>query len=133
MKLYHQNSRFTTEEFMCPCGCVFGTVEEDINENLISTLNMMRTMYGKPMVVTSGARCEQYNAQIGGVPNSAHLPHPDTSQCRAVDIHVGNSHDRFDLLSIAHRLGITRIGIANTFIHLDVAWDLPDEVIFTYS
>ncbi len=132
MKLYNQDSKFTTDEFMCSCGCVFGTVEEDISEKLIITLNMMRTLYGKPLVVTSGARCKKYNAEIGGVPNSAHLPHPDTSQCRAVDIYVNNSRDRFNLLSIALRSGITRIGIGTDFMHFDVASDLSQSVIFTY-
>jgi len=132
MKLYWIESYFTTEEFACPCECGFGSKESDIHENLINKINMMRMLYGKPMVVTSGARCVEYNAKIGGVSDSAHLPHSFSSQCRAVDIAVRNSYDRFTLIRIADKVGITRIGVGPDFLHFDVAWDLPDMIIFNY-
>tara|TARA_R110000772_G_scaffold267971_1_gene393529 strand:- start:5764 stop:6147 length:384 start_codon:yes stop_codon:yes gene_type:complete len=125
-------SKFTTAEFACPCECGFGEKEEHIDENLIELLNIVRLMYGQPMVVTSGARCEAYNREQGGVENSAHLPHDLTGQCRAVDILVTNSEDRFDLIEIALKVGFTRFGLAKNFLHLDVAWDLPDSVMFNY-
>jgi uncharacterized protein YcbK (DUF882 family) len=132
MKLYPLGSYFTTEEFACRCGCDFGTEEKHIDENLIEMLNMMRLLHGQPMVVTSGARCDKHNHAVGGVANSAHLPHPLTRQCRAVDILVKDSETRFDLVHIALRLGVTRIGLAKDFLHFDVAWDLPDPRMFNY-
>lgn len=36
-------------------------------------LNNLRHFYGKPIIVTSGYRCPELNAKVGGVPNSAHL------------------------------------------------------------
>jgi uncharacterized protein YcbK (DUF882 family) len=132
MKLYLPDSYFTTTEFACPCDCKFGTEEKHIDENLIELLNMMRLQHGQPMVVTSGARCKDYNAKVGGVEDSAHLPHPLTGQCRAVDIAVKNSQTRYDLIHIAVKLGITRIGLAKDFLHFDVAWDLPSYVMFNY-
>jgi uncharacterized protein YcbK (DUF882 family) len=132
MKLYDQESYFTTGEFACKCDCGFGSVESDISPKLIEKLNIIRTLYGKPMVVTSGARCEEYNASIGGKKKSAHLPHFWTGQCRAVDIKVTSSYDRFKLLDLALKIGFKRIGLAKTFIHLDVAWDLDEPVIFNY-
>jgi uncharacterized protein YcbK (DUF882 family) len=132
MKLYPLGSYFTTEEFTCPCECGFGSKEKDIDENLIDSLNMMRMLYGKPMVVTSGARCKDYNLKIGGVSDSAHLPHPITSQCRAVDILVTNSYDRAHLVELAATVEIYRIGLASNFLHFDVAWDLPSPVMFNY-
>ena len=135
MRLYDIESKFTTKEFACPCedmGCVFGTLEEHIDPDLITKLNIMRIMYGKPMVVTSGARCEAYNKQKGGVENSAHLPHILTGRCRAVDILVKTSAHRYELITYALKAGFNRIGVANQFLHLDVAWDLPQNVIFDY-
>ena len=132
MKLYVPDSYFTTEEFACPCMCGFGSEEKDIDPDLIQTLNMVRTLYGKPMVVTSGARCKAYNARVGGLVDSAHLPHPGTSQCRAVDIFVTDSYDRFDLVQFALDAGFARFGLASNFLHLDVAWDLPSPVMFNY-
>lgn len=132
MKLYVPDSYFTTEELACRCGCGFGSTERDIDKDLIESLNMMRVLYGKPMVVTSGARCKYYNGQIGGLPDSAHLPHLITAQCRAVDISVRSSYDRYELMRIALNVGITRFGLGPDFLHLDVAWDLPDPVMFMY-
>ena len=132
MTLYPLGSYFSTQEFACPCKCGFGSEEKHIDENLIEMLNMMRLLYGKPMLVTSGARCKEYNSQVGGLENSAHLPHPLTGQCRAVDISMTHSEDRYDLISIAVKLGITRMGLANDFLHFDVAWDLPAPVMFNY-
>lgn len=132
MRLYDEMSRFTTGEFRCKCECGFGEKEEHIDQDLIEKLNMLRRLYGKAIIVMSGARCAEYNRSIGGVEDSAHLPHKETEQCRAVDIYVSSSEDRYTLLDYALRLGFTRIGLAKTFIHLDVAWDLPSPVIFNY-
>ena len=132
MKLYILDSYFTTTEFSCPCGCGFGRKQEDINKDLLDKLNMMRILYGEPMVVLSGARCEEYNRSVGGVEDSAHLPHAITGQCRAVDILVRSSSARFTLINLGLKLGITRFGLATTFLHMDVAWDLPGHVMFNY-
>lgn len=76
------------------------------------------------MVVTSGARCVEYNREVGGVEDSAHLPHTDSGQCRAVDILVRNSEERLELVELAYKVGFIRIGFGPNFVHLDVAWDL---------
>lgn len=132
MRLYDIESKFTTGEFKCKCDCGFGEFPEHIDEKLINRLNMMRMLFDEPMVVTSGARCKDYNDEIGGKPHSAHLPHVLTGQCRAVDIKVSNSVDRAILLDLAARVGFKRIGIAKDFLHFDVAWDLPSPVTFIY-
>lgn len=133
MKLYPGKTYFTTGEFECPCDCGFGSVEEDISEELIGKLNIMRTLYGKSMVVTSGARCDEQNHAVGGVANSAHLPHPISGRCRAVDILVRNGNERLQLLDLARMVGIERIGIATNFLHFDVEEELlPTPTIFHY-
>ncbi len=133
MNLYPGKSYFSTGEFECPCDCGFGKHQEDIEEDLIDRLNMMRILYGKSMVVTSGARCEEYNASIGGVAHSAHLPHPVHGRCRAVDILVRNGQERLQLIDLARMVGIERIGIAPNFLHFDVEDELlPTPVMFSY-
>jgi len=133
MKLYELGSYFTTGEFTCPCGsCTFGSKESDIDKRLIDKLNILRILYGSPLVVTSGARCAQYNAEEGGAVNSAHLPHSQTGQCRAADILVAGGLHRHELVTLAQKVGFERIGIAKHFLHLDVAWDLPTPNIFIY-
>lgn len=47
-----------------------------------NVLEPLRAKLGKPIIVTSGFRCERLNAAVGGVKNSAH-----TRGC-AADVHV---------------------------------------------
>jgi uncharacterized protein YcbK (DUF882 family) len=111
---------------------MFGSKESDMDKNLINKLNVMRILYGKPLVVTSGARCLAHNTEVGGAPNSAHLPHPHTGQCRAADLLVSGGQHRDELMSLAKQVGFERMGVASHFVHLDVAWDLPTPNIFIY-
>jgi len=46
---------------------------------LMEAVNKLRTLYGKPMYVSSGYRPGKYNAAAGGSKNSAHIT------CEAVD------------------------------------------------
>lgn len=49
-------------------------------ELLLSALNQFRSVYGKPMRITSGFREPAHNQAVGGRPKSAHLT------CQAADI-----------------------------------------------
>jgi uncharacterized protein YcbK (DUF882 family) len=125
-------SYFTTDEFKCPCDCGFGTKEHHIDKKLIEMLNLLRITYGQPLVVTSGARCEEYNRSIGGVVDSAHTPHHTLKTCRAADILVRSGLERHFLVKYALEIGFQRIGNALNFVHLDTARDLPSPTMFTY-
>jgi len=48
-------------------------------QDLLVAVNKLRTLYGKPMYVSSGYRPGHYNSAAGGAPNSAHCI------CMAVD------------------------------------------------
>lgn len=68
---------FSPSEFLCPCGkCAFSTVEgvQDMDYKLLFILQSVRRKYGKPMSITSGARCEEYNATLSNAdPKSYHM------------------------------------------------------------
>lgn len=55
-------------------------LEENL-DNLLIAVNKLRTLYGKPMYVSSGYRPGRYNKAAGGAPNSSHC------LCMAVDFH----------------------------------------------
>lgn len=113
-------SYFKTDEFTCPCcGKVI------VSGYLIHKLNNMREAFGKPIYVNSGYRCKERNIDVGGSLNSAH--------CRgtAADIKCDNSTDRYILVRLALELGFDRIGVYETWIHLDVDEELPKPRLWT--
>ena len=115
---------FKPSEFACRCGCGLSAVDP----NLIKLLDAARAIFGRPIIITSGTRCEKHNAAIGGAKNSAHLVRPD-GYSKAVDIKCLDCRTRFLLVSIFLSLGIKRFEITNKHIHVDIADDLPQEII----
>lgn len=99
---------FTFDELKCKCGC--GTCL--MNQGFLDALEELRSMW-KPMIITSGYRCNNYNVSIKGAKNSQH------TKGKAVDVHLVDSEDRFRFVELAFRLGFTGIGIDKAFIHID--------------
>lgn len=66
---------FEPEEFKCECGGRYCTGYPDrMKVKELKLLQEIRDHYKKPVIVTSGLRCERYNAELAGsVPNSPHL------------------------------------------------------------
>ena len=114
-------NNFYEDEFTCKCGCG----EKSVDKELLIKLQLARDEYGIPMQVTSGLRCENWNTKMGGSDNSAHL------SGKAVDIGVNSSGLRYDLVCIMLKF-FKRIGIAKTFIHVDVDHMKSSPVIWTY-
>lgn len=100
---------FSTYEFTCQCGCGF----DDVDPTLLAMLQEMRDLIG-PVYINSGCRCPEHNKNEGAKSNSAHLTG------KAADIECSNSTHRFKLLVAALTVGFERIGLRQTFIHLDV-------------
>lgn len=64
---------FDRSEFACKCGgryCNGFPVEP--NEVLIRLADRARKEFGAPATISSGVRCSQHNANVGGVSNSKH-------------------------------------------------------------
>jgi len=81
----------------------------------------MHEKFGKPMTVTSGARCPTHNAKV----SSTGLTGPHTKG--AIDFGLRGG-DALTVIGIALREGFTGIGVNQKgdkrFVHLD---DLPNE------
>lgn len=110
---------FTKDEMECKCGCGMLPTPDFMNR-----LQILRTRYGKPMKVTSGARCSVHNAKVGGSAKSKHV------EGTAVDI-LCDGHQKYILTKLAIEMGFGGIGIASSFIHLDTR-DMKESVIWTY-
>ncbi len=69
------SSYFTLEEMACKCKrkCTYKLPNLRVSPTLMQGLNRVREAFGKPIVVTSGARCPEHNADVKGSPKSMHL------------------------------------------------------------
>lgn len=115
---------FSKEEFDCK-----HTGKNEMHEEFMDILQKIRIDYAKPMTITSGYRHWTH-------PVEARKGHTTGEHTRGAcaDILCTNGADRFQLVSLALKHGITRIGIAKTFVHLGIGGTgLPSNVIWEYQ
>jgi uncharacterized protein YcbK (DUF882 family) len=104
---------FTEKEFACSCGCG----RADMDPELLSKLQALRTLYGKPMSVTSGFRCSKHPNEASKIKPGSH------AQGKAVDIRTRGGGQKYELKKLAYSMGFVGIGDGDTFTHLDVGHD----------
>ncbi|WP_425107226.1 D-Ala-D-Ala carboxypeptidase family metallohydrolase [Ancylobacter sp.] len=80
--------------------------------SFVAKLDALRTLWGRPMRVTSGYRTKTHNRAVGGTANSAHL------RGRAADIHI-MPEDQAAFAKLARQVGMTGIGYYRSWVHLD--------------
>jgi len=97
-----------------------------MDKQILEMLDLVREKFAKPIHINSGYRTSAHNTKVGGKQNSSHL------KGLAVDIACNNSRDRHELLWCLQDVGFNRIGIAKTFIHVDIDKDKDKNVIWTY-
>jgi zinc D-Ala-D-Ala carboxypeptidase len=102
------SKNFTADELECPCGCRMLPKPE-----LVTALQRLRDVYGKPVKINSAARCAVHNVKVGGSPKSKHV------EGLAVDI-AADSATAYQLAKLGFQLGWGGIGVAKTFVHLDI-------------
>lgn len=64
---------FSRREFACKCNWYCNGFPVEPNMLLIEQADNVREHFGAPVFVSSGVRCEQHNANVGGVENSRHV------------------------------------------------------------
>ena len=65
---------FSRKEFKCKCGNIYcNGYPAEPQEKLIRVADKVRAHFESPATVSSGLRCKQHNANVGGVSNSRHL------------------------------------------------------------
>lgn len=87
----------------------------------------LREVYGKPLIVASGYRTPERNAQVGGVKNSSHL------LGYAVDWQNIFDDELIAFLDAAWAAGFRRFGIMNTSVHTDDDPTKTSPVIWGYD
>jgi uncharacterized protein YcbK (DUF882 family) len=112
------SAHFSTEEFECKCA-LETCGPQRVSARLVALLEETRTDYGLPIRVTSGFRCQGYQAQLRaqGYETAKGLSQHELG--RAADI-AGTD---MRLLEVAASEYFKAIGIARTFVHVDLRAD----------
>ncbi len=111
---------FTEDEFRCK-----HTGKCEMRPEFMEKLQQLRTLYGKPMRVTSGYRDRTHPAEVNKPTTGEH-----STGC-AADIAV-EGHDALRLVRLALELGFPRIGVqqkgGGRFIHLGTNPNFPSTI-----
>ena len=99
--------------------------EDNMDVDFLAKLDEAREFAGIPFVINSAYRSPTHPESIKN-PTSSHI------KGLAVDIKAKDSTTRFKVIEALVSVGFTRLGIADTFIHVDWDFDKTQQVIWTY-
>lgn len=100
------------------------TGENEMLPEFIHSLDELREKCGFPFTITSGYRSERHSIEAAKQAPGTH------AQGIAADIAVVNGSQRRSIIKHALDLGFGGIGVAKTFVHLDIRTQEP--VIWAY-
>ena len=97
-----------------------------MDKKFLEKLDYARHNAEIPFKINSGYRTKDWNLRVKGKLSSSH--------CKglAADIHCNNSRDRALIIKSLLEVGITRLGIADTYIHCDVDKSKEQDVFWLY-
>ncbi len=99
--------------FKCPCGRPECDAPAPSLE-LLELLDAIREALGRGTMVDSGPRCAFWNREVGGEDPSTHL------HGEGADVMILSTHDRELVDDVRRARGYRRLGVGNTFMHVDV-------------
>ena len=102
---------FTLDEFASPDLPGSGAF---MQQEFLDRLDEARHLARVPFRINSGFRTEDRNKRVGGTQYSSHLTG------WAADISATNSNRRWLIIEALLQVGFTRIGVADTFVHVDM-------------
>ena len=102
---------FKEEEFRrCTPPCSI----EDMDEEFLFLLDMVRREAGIPLVLNSAYRSAEWDRKHGRSGSGAH------TKGMAVDIRCNSDSNRYRIVTAVCRCKINRIGVYKSWIHLDI-------------
>lgn len=107
---------FKRSEFACKCGGKYcNGYPVEISHTLIRVAERAREHFGKPVIVSSGIRCNRHNSFVGGVSNSRH------KLGKAMDFHVQDMSASAVLAWVKKQPEIRyTYAIDGYYVHMDV-------------
>jgi len=102
---------FTYDEFDSPDLPGSGAF---MQQEFLDLLDDARDLAGVPFIINSGFRTPAANRRAGGKETSSHLTG------WACDIRATSSNRRYLIIAALCGVGFNRIGVADTFVHVDM-------------
>ena len=103
----------------------FKEIEDNMDEEFLERLDQARAFADIPFIINSAYRSPNHPLSIKN-PSSSHI------KGLAVDIKATDNETRFKIIDALLFVGFKRIGIADTFIHVDMDYGKRQEIIWTY-
>lgn len=114
---------FAPAEFKrCTPSCTI----DQMDQRFLDTLDALRAQAGIPLVLNCAYRSVAHEEVRGRSGNSAH------TKGLAADIRCNSSATRWKIVTAALALGIRRIGIGKSYVHVDIDGALPQDVVWHY-
>ena len=106
---------FARSEFRCDCGKYCDGFPAEPEQLLVEQAVIVREHFGAPVFISSGVRCAQHNANVGGVEGSRHR------KGKAMDFRV-EGYGSSAVLSFVKTLPAIRYAYAidGGYVHMDV-------------
>ena len=127
---YNYFSLETDPMLACPC-C--GQI--NIDPGFLSKIDEARGDAGVPFHINSGCRCVGHDRSLhmGEVAAGAYNATSSHIKGLALDIRAKSDEARYRIVKSLLKCGFRRMGIANTFIHVDDDPDKPQDVCWLYG
>jgi uncharacterized protein YcbK (DUF882 family) len=110
---WSRDPNFKRDEFTCRCGCG----RNEMKPEFLERLQALRSVYGKPLHITSGYRCPQHPVEAAKAQPGMH------ATGLAADIGISGS-EAVALLRLALDAGFRGVGVQQKgngrFIHVDL-------------
>lgn len=100
------------------------TGENEMSEEFLLKLDELRENCGFPFIITSGYRSPSHSIEAKKNSPGTH------AQGIAADIRARNGAERHIIVKTAMKMGFTGIGVAKSFIHVDIRATTP--VVWSY-
>lgn len=100
------------------------TGNNEMSEEFLEKLDELRHVCGFPFIITSGYRDPSHSIEARKAKAGTH------ARGIASDIRINNGNEAYDIIKNAQSMGFNGIGLAKSFIHVDIRKGMP--VIWSY-
>ena len=100
------------------------TGNNEMSEEFLEKLDDLRHVCGFPFIITSGYRDKTHSIEARKAKAGTH------ARGIASDIRINNGNEAYQIIKHAQSMGFNGIGVAKSFIHVDIRKGMP--VIWCY-